>query len=316
MIRLSKIFIIVALLLTNYCLAQQFPLSNQYVINQYSLSPSFAGLTKSPELFANFRKDWEGIDGAPKTSYVSFFVPVNERVWLGGSIVNDQTDIISNISANFSYTYHLKAWEEHNFSFSLYGSIYHSVVDLTGVIVKDPNDPVILDKQKLVGTSLNAGTSILYNYKKLYTGIVIPTLISKHTISDKNDNNRFLVRERSLIFHISSILDLDNSWCFEPYFVLRSTKNSPSVFDISFLIRNEKKYWFGALLRKGGILGINIGATLAESLVLNYSYEFSAKGMLSKSSGTHEFSIGYYIYFQPKERKAKKWRLRYPYIIE
>ncbi|MBI9036836.1 MAG: PorP/SprF family type IX secretion system membrane protein [Bacteroidales bacterium] len=316
MIRLSKIFIIVALLLTNYCLAQQFPLSNQYIINPYSLSPSYAGIGNSPELFANFRRDWSEIEGAPKTSYASLFVPVNERVWLGGSIINDQTDIISNISANFSYTYHLKAWEEHNFSFSLWGSIYHSVIDLTDVIVKDANDPVIYGKQKLVGTSLNAGTSILYNYKKLYTGIVIPTLVSKHTITDKSNNNRFLVRERSLIFHVSSIIDLDDYWYFEPYFVLRSTKYSPSVFDLAFLIKNEDKYWFGVLLRKGGILGINIGATLAESLVLNYSYEFSAKGMLSKSSGTHEFSIGYYIYFQAKEPKARKWKSIYPYIID
>ena len=316
MIRLTKIFIIAALLLVNYCLAQQLPISNQYLINPYSLSPSFAGLTNSPELFADFRRDWSGILGSPKTSYVSFFAPVNERVWLGGSIINDQTDIISNISANFSYTYHLTAWEEHNFSFSLWGSIYHSVIDLTNVIVIDPNDPVSAGKQKLVGTSLNAGTSIMYSYKNLYAGIVIPTLISRHTIIDKDDNNRFLVRERSLIFHISSVLDLDNYWYFEPYFVYRSTKCSPSVYDIAFLIRNDEKYWFGALLRKGGVIGLNFGLTIAESLILNYSYETSAKGMLSESNGTHEFSIGYFIYFQPKEPKSRKWRPRYPYIID
>ncbi len=316
MIRSPKIFIIAALLLTNYCFAQQLPINNQYMVNPYSLSPSFAGLTNSPELVADFRKDWTGILGAPKTSYVSFFAPVNERVWLGGSIINDQTDMISNISANFSYTYHLTAWEEHNFSFSLWCSIYHSVVDLTNVIVKDQNDPVISGKQKLIGTSLNAGTSILYNYNNLYTGIVLPTLISKHTIIDKEDNNRFLVKDRSLIFHVSSTLDLDNFWYFDPYFIYRTIKNSPSVFDIAFLIRNDEKYWFGALLRKGGIFGVNFGATLAESLILNYSYEFSTKGMLNKSSGTHEFSIGYYLYFQPKEPKSRKWRSRYPYIID
>jgi len=311
-----KMFIITALLLTKYCVAQQMPISNQYIINPYSLSPSFAGLRNSPELFADFRKEWSGILGSPKTSYASFFAPLNERVWLGGSIINDQTDIISNISANFSYTYHLTAWQEHNFSFSLWGSVFHSVVDLTDVIVKDPNDPVISGKQELVGTSINAGTGILYHYKNLYTGIVIPTLLSRHTIVDSEDNNRFLVRERSFIFHISSILDLNNSWYIEPYFVHRSTKHSPSVYDVAFLIRNDKKYWFGALLRNGGVFGLNIGATIAESMVLNYSYETSAKGMLSKSSGTHEFSIGYYIYFQAKEYKPLKWRSKYPHIIE
>ena len=85
---------------------------------------------------------------------------------------------------------------------------------------------------------------------------------------------------------------------------------------IAFLIRNDDKYWFGALLRRGGVFGLNFGLTLAESLILNYSYEFSAKGILSKSDGTHEFSIGYFIYFQPKEPISRKWRPRYPYIID
>ena len=48
-------------------LAQQFPLSSQYVINPYGLTPVLAGSTGFPEVFLGYRKDMAGISGAPRT---------------------------------------------------------------------------------------------------------------------------------------------------------------------------------------------------------------------------------------------------------
>ena len=70
-IKLFLFLPIVYCLFLNGALAQQLTLSNQYIINRFSLSPAYAGAGDKLEIFGSYRKDWTGIKGAPETKSVS-----------------------------------------------------------------------------------------------------------------------------------------------------------------------------------------------------------------------------------------------------
>ena len=52
-------------------------------------------------------------------------------------------------------------------------------------------------------------------------------------------------------------------------------------------------YWLGLLYRKGNVIVVNAGLSIANSFVLAYNYEFSGSAMMGKSGGTHEITLGY-----------------------
>ena len=79
--------------------SQQTPITNQYLVNAYSLSPALAGYNRNSELFVGYRKQWTGIPGSPKTSSINLNLPTGRRVWLGGNIVSDETDLFQNFYA-------------------------------------------------------------------------------------------------------------------------------------------------------------------------------------------------------------------------
>jgi type IX secretion system PorP/SprF family membrane protein len=48
--------------------AQQDPLYSQYLNNPFVLNPAYAGLTNNLNLSLNYRTQWAGIEGSPKTA--------------------------------------------------------------------------------------------------------------------------------------------------------------------------------------------------------------------------------------------------------
>jgi len=52
-----------------------------------------AGYNQTSELFIGYRKQWIAMPGSPKTSSINLNLPTGRRVWLGGNIVSDETDL-------------------------------------------------------------------------------------------------------------------------------------------------------------------------------------------------------------------------------
>uniref|UniRef100_UPI0039AEF884 type IX secretion system membrane protein PorP/SprF n=1 Tax=Myroides odoratus TaxID=256 RepID=UPI0039AEF884 len=51
--------------------AQQDPQYTQYMYNPASINPAYAGSVDHLQLFGLYRTQWVGLDGAPRTAYLS-----------------------------------------------------------------------------------------------------------------------------------------------------------------------------------------------------------------------------------------------------
>ncbi len=271
--------------------AQQFPLTTQYLINPYSLNPAVAGYYSQPEIFINFRKDWTGITGSPRTFRANGFGNIYKKtMWLGGEIYSDKADVLNRFKANLSYSYILQVQDYQYLYFGIWTTFYQNSVNISNLTGIDPNDPLLENKTKLNGSAFNAGFGINYNWHELNIGFAFPTLFS--TKDEYVSTINFKV-QREFLFHVSNIFKIDDKWLLQGYTVFRKTKNQPLSFELSVMPIYLQRFWAGLLYRNGGVLAINIGAVVLKGLVFNYSYEIGVGGINSRSGGSHEITIGY-----------------------
>lgn len=311
---LNSIIFVFGLLLSELAFGQQVPITNQYLVNPYSLSPAFAGYNQMPELFVGYRKQWTAMPGSPKTSSINFCAPLNQRVWLGGNIISDETDILQNIYASLSYTYNLPVFTNSYLSFSLWGSAFQNTLNLSKINVAHNQDPLLMDKDKLVNVVFNAGTGINFRRNNFIIGIVVPNLFVNRNTYQGEEINNILEIERQYIAYTSYQISISSNWQLKPFLLFRSTKNTDLNYDISTLIKYYNKYWLGLTYRKGSIIGLSAGGELISKLILNYTYEFSNNGFTGYTSGTHEFTIGYNLNMGIKN--IKKSIGKYPMIMK
>ena len=64
-------------LLGDQAFAQQDSQYTQYMYNTMMINPAYAGSRGSTSIFALYRNQWVGLDGAPKTAALSFHTPLS-----------------------------------------------------------------------------------------------------------------------------------------------------------------------------------------------------------------------------------------------
>lgn len=295
--------------------AQRLPESEQYLINRFSLSPSYAGLNDIG-VFAGFRKQWIDISGSPTSKFFNINGPLyNKKVGVGATIISDETDIFKHFYASLSYAYHLKIAENHMIAFGISAVAFQSSVDLTKIVLENPNDPTILNKRSVSETVFNAGASLLYIFKGFNLGVSVPILFDSKSLYNRENKIDEYMLTRHYIGHASMDINAGNSFMVIPYVVVKTTDYSPVDYQISAIVKYKKQVWLGAGYRSdagtgkisfGGI-ALSAGFILSNQFIMNYTYEFMGKGILGKSSGTHEINMG--IYFGREIKKLKEDQL-------
>jgi len=174
--------------------AQQQPYYTQYILNNFILNPALAGIENYWDCKASYRNQWVGLDGAPKTLYLTVHVPLGKGDYdrqtpttvpdldakslgakqfsmeytappahhgVGFSIINDKTGPLSRIAAYASYAYHVPVGPKTTLSFGLSAGVQEVNVDVNAVNFGETNpvDPAVLRSGYLnkLEPDLNAG---------------------------------------------------------------------------------------------------------------------------------------------------------------
>src|ERR1700752_1646638 len=78
--------------------SQQLPLFTNYLFNAYAFNPAV-------QANMNYRNQWTGFDGAPKTYMASIYGPFrkSKKVAIGGMISTDVTGLLQRTGGYFTY---------------------------------------------------------------------------------------------------------------------------------------------------------------------------------------------------------------------
>ncbi len=290
------LFASVFCLLFSVGFAQQLPLSNQYTINKFSLSPAYAGTGEALEIFGTYRKDWTNVAGAPEYKVISVNGMCCNNMGLGGTIAVQKAGIFENISASFSYAYHLKLSGEHKLSFGLALGLLESHVNLAGA-AGEMNDPVAVNNANVNKTVFDAGFGILYRYKGLHVGISAPRIYSgKIKNADGTTVSTLPMQEQINIGYKYSI---NADWAIDPLAKISMVQNAPTFYEVAIPVIYKEMVWVAPIYKKTSI-AFGIGGKPYDNFVAQYSYEFSSMGIMGQSGGTHEITLGWRMHAKKK----------------
>ena len=279
--------------------SQQDPLFSQYMYNLASINPGYAGSTDMICLSGAARQQWMGFPGNPVNSFFNVNAPVKPfgiHSGVGLSILTDKLAFSNNLNISATYAYHLSIGTG-TLGIGIDVGLYNQALSASWYVPDIPNrsdiqqpdqDPSI-PQEKESQIAFDMGIGLFYSTDNLYFGIS-----SKHVNKPKikyEIANPYLARHYYAIagyrFQLSNPL-------FEilPSAVFRSDARSNS-FDVSALLRYNKKFWGGVSYRAGDALIGIIGLELFNGLRFGYSYDFTTSELGNNSTGSHEITLGY-----------------------
>lgn len=289
------IYIAALLVITGTLSGQQFPFMEGYSINPFSLSPAFAGIHNIKTVFIDYRSDWSGMEGGPKTFQLSYNDKLNDKVGLGGKFIYDKTDIFKQTLLLGSYSYEVKVTEDHLINLALSAGFFRNSIDLS----KYYNDPqyiqdlVLLYGQVKSKIKFATDISALYRYKQAEAGILFSNIMFG-TAKYRNIGLTYKPFKNYLV-HASYLFAINDKWIVKPTLILKGGQNIPVQFEIAPSVVWNDRFWGTIVFRTGGIFGISLGGEVYDGILLNYSYNLSSNVALN-TFGSHQLTLGVRIF--------------------
>ena len=271
--------------------AQQDAQFTQYMYNTININPAYAGSRGALSMFALYRTQWVGFDGAPVTSTVSMNTPLNEsNLGLGISLINDKIGPTTenSISADLSYT--VPTSDTWNLSFGIKATANLFDLDASKLdnVVPDPS------LQNYTSFSPNIGAGLYLHSDKAYLGLSIPNFLETQRY---DDNDVKIFKERMSYYLIGGyVFDLTDTVKFKPAFLTKLIQGAPLQVDVSANFMFFDKFMLGASYRWSAALSAMVGFQVSDGLYVGYGYDRETTNLNNYNSGSHEIFLSYELF--------------------
>lgn len=268
--------------------AQQDAQYTQYMYNTIHVNPAYAGSQEALSMFALYRTQWVGLDGAPVTSAMSINTPFNNsNLGLGVSVISDKLGPTTEntISADLSYT--IAASDTWKLSIGLKATANLFDVDATNLtsIVLEPR------LQNYSKFSPNIGAGVYCHSNNAYIGLSVPNFVE---VQRYNDNEINIFKERMGYYLIGGyVFDLSDGVKFKPSFLTKAVQGAPVQVDISGNFMFNKKFTTGVAYRWRAALSALVGFQVSDGLYIGYGYDRETTSLVNYNSGSHEIFLRY-----------------------
>ncbi len=282
---------LISFLFHGLIIAQQMPVSENYYMDKYALSSSYAGHFSPGSFFTSFRSDWTGIVGGPKTLRVSYSDMLMANAGWGGKIIYDKAGIFDQLYVLGTYSYSLTIVDEHKILLALSAGIYHNKINFTDYY-NSPNyniDPVMIRQDVSSKLKFMSDFSALYLFKGIEAGLMFANINFGDAKYDEVDVTYKPLANYQL--HAAYSFQINDRWDVNPLIYFRGGKYITSQVGIASMVRYQENIWGSLSFRDPGIWGFGFGANIAKGISFSYNFNFATSVALSIYN-THEISIG------------------------
>ena len=306
----QRFWLIILFLSPNYNLfAQQSIQFSQYVFNGIILNPAYSGYRENTNAELQYRTQWTGIDGGPKTTTFALDgVSRNLLNGLGFEVISDHLGAQSNLQFDISYALRIKIGETSRLSFGL--ATGYSLLKIDGNLLTtlDPSENL---SSQTANTSLpDLKFGIFYASDRYFIGFSAINLLSN--AFTYNPSFYFIKPTRNYYLIMGGLYPLSRNLTLKPSLLLKEDFNSSVNMDFNLFFLFAEKFWIGGSYRTGlNFTNPNNSGTqntqitdnysvmtefyLNSRFRLGYSYDFTSSAAQSIVGGTHEISLGVQI---------------------
>ncbi|MDM1410454.1 type IX secretion system membrane protein PorP/SprF [Myroides odoratimimus] len=274
--------------------AQQDPQYTQYMYNTSNINPAYAGTRGNLSIFGNYRTQWVGLDGAPKTANLSVSTPLGDSgLGLGVNYMNDRIGAMdeNNISVDLSYAIDVN--QDYKLAFGLKATANLLNVDYTRLNIYSGKDPVALtniDNQ----FSPNIGAGLYLYSEKSYLGLSVPNFLT----TDRYDDNEVTTMRQKAHFYLMGgyVFELNPSLKFKPAFLAKAVSGAPLQMDLTANFLIIDKFTVGAAYRWDASVSALAGFQVNDNLFVGYSYDADTTKLANYNSGSHEIFLRFDLF--------------------
>lgn len=255
-------FVLLALVGSVSLKAQQRSIYSQYMFNGLSINPAYSATDIASNLSIHHREQWIGLDGAPRTSTLSFYTPTGfSTLSIGAIATYDDINVNSQFGGALSAAIKTRLADNLYLAAGLNFGVDYGYYELTSL--PTTYDPLFAKNERDVNGVVGAGL-ILYS-SNFYLGVSAPQL---QNISLKEEKNEGRYEDLFLRhFYVSGgyLWDVSQDFKLKPHFLLRFPEKSQMQYDINLSAYLFNRFWLGASWRS------------EESINVLFKYEFSPK---------------------------------------
>jgi type IX secretion system PorP/SprF family membrane protein len=282
--------------------AQTEPHYTMFMYDKLLYNPGYAGNKDMTTVNADYRDQWTGISGAPKTfnvtvdgpvgSYMSSFRPVA----IGISADNEQLGVENNTDIKAYYAYRIKLRKSViSFGIDAGAKIYSA--NYNELNPYQQNDPNLVHsiKNELLP---NFGAGVYWAADHFYAGLAIPNLLenyydkSGHGVSNETSREiRGYYLNGGYVFPVNEMLKL------EPQVIVRysgdGTYQLPVNCDFNVSAILYDRLMVGVTYRTDNSVEGIIHIQATKNLNVGYAYDYLMSALEGYSGGSHEIVVGY-----------------------
>ncbi|MDQ3045970.1 MAG: type IX secretion system membrane protein PorP/SprF [Bacteroidota bacterium] len=308
------------LLIATYCSAQQLPYYSQYKSNMFMINPGITGTKRLIDARMNYRMQWIGYDGAPRTSSFSLHSRfLKGKMGAGIYMMQDKTGPSKQTNLGASYAYHLR-FPDCELSAGVAGNFTKYTLTGGQITIHNSQDPAINQfvTNSTWTSDLNAGI-YLYN-DRFHLGVSALRALQSTAEFYKNDSLK-----KGLVKYATHVhLTLGYNYSQNEDYVWESTLQAyyvpaaPLFLDYTLRMHYREKVFGGISIRLKDAVALHLGMTIMEDFQVSYSYDLLIGKMRKYSSGSHEIMLvcSTNIFKKKKGRSNDEFlRQRYGYLF-
>ena len=280
--------------------AQQVPISSQYMMNRLVINPAYAGELGFYSASLSYRKQWVGLDGAPSTQNISIHGPaLKGKLGLGLILFRDVIGVSkeNNISASFAYKIKLKRKE--TLSFGISASAVFANNEWSQIVTTDVNDAAFsTNSPQYIFPDFSAGA--YYNTAHYFVGFSMPMFLQHQLVSSSSSyevSNDFAeynyLAEAGVKFELNKVL-------IKPSVLTRYLPSSSFQMDLNCIVDIDNSFGLGVSYRtQDAVVGL-IQFHASDQLIVGYSYDHSISELQQYNNGSHELFLRYDFRYKVK----------------
>jgi type IX secretion system PorP/SprF family membrane protein len=250
---------------------------------------------------AQYRHQWTGLEGAPKTAILSGHAPLlNDKIGIGVTLINDNVSVFNATKLMGSYAYRVRVGDNGKLCFGMNVEVTNFRANWNNLALTHENDNVFLTAKRNV-LSPNFGAGVYYYSDKFYVGASVPHFLNMSlTEHFKIEGTDMVARQwKHYFFSTGAIFKVSHDVEFKPSVLLKYVRNTPIQADINVAFLFREALWLGAGYRTGDAVTGMIEYNFSKGLRIGYSYDYTTSELNDYSSGTHEVMVSYE--FQKKQ---------------
>lgn len=285
-------------------LAQQMPYYTQNGNNSLLMNPAISGTKRTLDARLDWRAQWVGYDGAPRTETFS----LNSRFYrgtMGASFYVLEDKIGPSRQTNFgvNYAYHIR-FPDCELSAGVGGIFTKYTLYGDEITLHNTQDAAIDQTVSSAVWVADANAGIYLYNDRFHIGISCLHLAEQTAHFYVNDTTKHgKVKYQP---HIN--LSVGYNFAQNPEYVWESTvqasyvPGTPFFLDYTLRLHIKEMIICGLSLRLHDAVALHLGAVFLENFQVTYSYDFLLSKLRNYSSGSHEIMLIYNL----KEFHKKK----------